>query len=98
MLQVFHGKKLHQKDQILLLPHSMCPKSQKSPLAFGRVFNILVEFSVVVSVGLFYMFIVELAQLWTFISLDGPEVTLILFLQALNGNHKCLESADSCVK
>ena len=40
----------------------------------------LLAFFVVVSVGLFPMFMVESVQPQAFISLDGPEVTLILFL------------------
>lgn len=46
-----------------------------------------------------YFTCVESAELWTFISsLDWPEITLILLPQVLNGNRKCLESADSSVK
>lgn len=64
MLQVFCGKRFHQKDNILLFPYPVGPKTLKAHQPTEET----LRFLVVASVGLLSMFTVKLVPLWTFIS------------------------------
>lgn len=96
--QVLDGGRCHRTDKAVLSPRPVCPGSRE-PRAPGSAFKRWVGVCCWHCLQGFLSHVFkETAQFWTWISPDGPAVTLTSLLSALHGDHERPQSADSCVK
>lgn len=63
----------------ILFPSLHVSRKPKSPPAYGRAFKILLEFCRCCCCGFILYVYSRVSMAWTFMRLDGPEVTLALF-------------------